>query len=95
MTREDFVKSFTRDQRVRLQERSLICYLDKWAEETLGIIPNPWDQILLTLQQTDTIPAEDFFLKILPRLRKEPHFELWGENDIAKYFRNNISHQTQ
>jgi len=50
---------------------------------------------MMSLEQNDTIPTEVFFLQVLPRLRKEPHFELWGENDIAKYFRNNISHQTQ
>ena len=95
MTREEFVKSFQRDKKVRLQELSLICYLDKWAEETLGIVPNPWDEMMMALEQTDTIPAEEFFLKVLPRLRQEPHFELWGENDIARYFQKSISHQTQ
>lgn len=83
MTRE----SFQRDQKFRLQEFRLISYLERYADESLGRIPNPYDELMMSLEQNDAVPAEDFFLQVLPRLRKEPH---WSDTSIARYFRNQI-----
>jgi len=83
MTRE----RFQRDQKVRPQKLRLISYLDRYAEESLGRVPTPNDELMMSLEQTDTIPTEDFFLKVLPRLRKEPH---WSDTSITRYFRSQI-----